>query len=164
MLNQLASLAKWLSVCLETRWFCVPFQLLLLKLYILHPLRATLSLIFRPLQSVDSLWNMYVTWQEHKVKIAGTNKCSQHSPVIWPVWLNGWVFIYDVSVFELESSCTKLNFSFHACFEQVVPWHSCNYRVWIHSETRTWHDNNIQSECTVQISTHNTAQAFGQFG
>ena len=21
-----------------------------------------------------------------------------------------------------------------------------NYRVWIHSETRTWHDNNIQSE------------------
>ena len=25
-----------------------------------------------------------------------------------------------------------------------VYWHSCNYRVWIHSETRTWHEN-IQS-------------------
>ena len=25
-----------------------------------------------------------------------------------------------------------------------VPWHSGNYRVQIHSETRTWHDNNIQ--------------------
>ena len=23
-------------------------------------------------------------------------------------------------------------------------WHSGNYRVWIHSETRTWHDKNIQ--------------------
>ena len=34
-----------------------------------------------------------------------------------------------------------------------------NYRVWIHSETRTWHDNN-----RTDISTHNTAQSFGQFG
>ena len=28
---------------------------------------------------------------------------------------------------------------------QGVPWHSGNCRVWIHSETRTWHDKNIQS-------------------
>ena len=28
--------------------------------------------------------------------------------------------------------------------EQDVPWHSSNYRVWIHSETRTWHNENIQ--------------------
>ena len=26
-------------------------------------------------------------------------------------------------------------------------WHSGNYRVRIHSETRTWHDKNIQSNC-----------------
>ena len=26
-----------------------------------------------------------------------TKKYSQHSPIIWPVWLNGWVFVYDVS-------------------------------------------------------------------
>ena len=25
------------------------------------------------------------------------------------------------------------------------PWYSGNYRVWIHSETHTWHDKNIQS-------------------
>ena len=31
------------------------------------------------------------------------------------------------------------------CFEQGVPWHSDNYRVWIHSETCTWRDKNIQS-------------------
>ena len=43
-----------------------------------------------------------------------------------------------------ESSCSHLNFRFRACFEQGVPWHSGKYRVWIHSETRTWHDKNIQ--------------------
>ena len=31
--------------------------------------------------------------------------------------------------------------------KQRVPWHSGNYRVWIHSQTRTWHDKNIQSWC-----------------
>ena len=41
--------------------------------------------------------------------------------------------------------CSHLNFRFHTCFKQGVPWHSGNYRVWIHSERRTWHDNNIQS-------------------
>ena len=29
--------------------------------------------------------------------------------------------------------------------EQGVPWHSGNYRVLIHSDTRTWRDKNIQS-------------------
>ena len=36
-------------------------------------------------------------------------------------------------------------FNFRASFEQGVPWHSGNYRVWIHSETRKWHDKNIQT-------------------
>ena len=44
-----------------------------------------------------------------------------------------------------ESSCSHLNFRFRASFELGVPWHSGNYRVWIHSEVRTWHDKNIQS-------------------
>ena len=30
-----------------------------------------------------------------------------------------------------------INFRFRACFEQGVPWHSGNYRVQVHSETRT---------------------------
>ena len=74
-----------------------------------------------------------------------TDKYSQHSSIIWPVWLNGWVFVYELSGCGFESSCSHLNFRFRACFEQGVPWHSGNYRVWIHSETRTWHDKNIQS-------------------
>ena len=74
-----------------------------------------------------------------------TDKYSQHSSMIWPVWLKGWVFIYELSGYGFESSCSHLKFRFCACFEQGVPWHSGNYRVWIHSETRTWHDKNIQS-------------------
>ena len=61
-----------------------------------------------------------------------------------PVWPNGWVFVYELSGSGFESSCSHLTFRFHACFEQGVPWHSGNYREWIHSETRTWHDKNIQ--------------------
>ena len=38
-----------------------------------------------------------------------------------------------------------LNFRFPASFEKVVPWHSGNYRVQIHSQMSTWNDNNIQS-------------------
>ena len=66
-LNHLASLAKWLSVCLRTKWFWVRVQF------------------------------------------------------------------------------SHLKFRFRACFEQEVPWHSGNYRVSIHCETRTWHDKNTQS-------------------
>ena len=38
----------------------------------------------------------------------------------------------------------SLNLRYRACFEQGVPWHSGIYRVWIHSETREWHDKNTQ--------------------
>ena len=49
----------------------------------------------------------------------------------------------DLNLEPLSSD--HLNFRFPACFEQGVLWHSGNYRVWIHSEKCTWHDNNIQS-------------------
>ena len=75
-----------------------------------------------------------------------TGKYSEHSSIIWPVWLNGWVFVYELSGCGFESSCSHLNFRFRACFEQRVSWHSGNYKVWIHSEMRTWHDKNIQSD------------------
>ena len=54
------------------------------------------------------------------------------------------MLVYELSDCGVESSCGHLNFRHRACFEQGVPWHSGNYRVWIHSETRTWHDKNIQ--------------------
>ena len=48
------------------------------------------------------------------------------------------------SGYVFETSCSHLNFRFCACFKQGVPWHPDNYRVWRHSEMRTWHDKNIQ--------------------
>ena len=54
------------------------------------------------------------------------------------------MFVYELSGYGFESSFSHLNFRFRACLEQGVPWHSGNYRERIHSETRTWHDKNIQ--------------------
>ena len=73
-----------------------------------------------------------------------TDKYSQHSSVIWPVWLNSLVFVYEQSSCGIEFRCSLLNFRYRACFEQRVPWDSGNYRVCIHSEMRTWHDKSIQ--------------------
>ena len=52
-------------------------------------------------------------------------------------WLNCVVSTYLYGI--------HLNFRYYACFEKGVPWHSRNYRVYILSEMRTWHDSNIQS-------------------
>ena len=41
---------------------------------------------------------------------------------------------------------SNLKLRYCACFEHGVPWCSGNYRMWIHSWTRTWHDKNIQSD------------------
>ena len=57
-----------------------------------------------------------------------------------PVWLKSWMLVYELSGCGFESSCSHLNLRFHAYFKQEVPWHSGNFRVWIHSETRTRHD------------------------
>ena len=74
-----------------------------------------------------------------------TDKYSHYSLIVCPVWLNGRVFVYELSGCGFESHCSHLNFRSRACFELGLPWHSGNYRVWIHSETCKWHDKNIQS-------------------
>ena len=62
----------------------------------------------------------------------------------WPVWLNSWMFVSELSGCGFESSCSHSNFRFCTYLEQGVSWHSHNYRVWTHSQMRTWHDENIQ--------------------
>ena len=84
-------------------------------------------------------------------------KYSQHSSVIWLVWLNGWVFVSKINGCSFECSCSCLNFRFRTLFEQEVPCLSSNNRVWIYSETRTWHDKKSLSNGTVHTSTRNTA-------
>ena len=60
-------LAKWLSARFRTKWLRVRVQLQSLKLQISRLLRGRSSWTFRQLYSVDSLWNAYVTWEEHTV-------------------------------------------------------------------------------------------------
>ena len=61
-LNHLASLAKWLSVCLWTKWLWVWILLLSLKLQIWHLLRARNSLTFSQTTGCQFTWNSYMTW------------------------------------------------------------------------------------------------------
>ena len=74
-----------------------------------------------------------------------TDKYSQLSSIICPVWLNVWVVLSELSGCGFECSCSHLKFIFLACFQQGVPLHSGNYIIWIHSNTPTWHEKNIQS-------------------
>ena len=73
-----------------------------------------------------------------------TGNYPEHNSIIWSVWPNGWVFLDKLSRFGFESSCSHLNVRSRTCFEHGVPRHAGNYRVWIHSEMRMWHDRNIQ--------------------
>ena len=50
----------------------------------------------------------------------------------------GRVFIYKLTGCGFKSCCYHLNFRYHTCFEQWVPWRSGNYRVQIHSETHIY--------------------------
>ena len=43
-------------------------------------------------------------------------KNSQYSSIIWPVWLNGWVFVYKLSGCGFKSSYSHWNFRFCTCF------------------------------------------------
>ena len=91
-----------------------------------------------------------------------TDKYTEHTWTIWPVGPNGWVFIYALSDSGFQSSWNRVNFWFCASLEQEVPWHSGNCSVGSHwNAYMTWQEYTVN--CTVEISTHNTAQSFSQF-
>ena len=50
-----------------------------------------------------------------------TDRYSEHSSIIWPVWLNSSVFVYELSGCRFKPRCSHLNFRFRVCFEQRVP-------------------------------------------
>ena len=110
----------------RTKWL-FEFRLLSLKLTVpvlskeFLDIRATIDCIFT-LKLVRDMIIIYS--QMHR-----TDKHSQHSSVIWPVWLNGWAFVYELSGCDFKSRCFHLNFRYSACFEQGVLWHSCSYRI-----------------------------------
>ena len=135
--------SQWLSVPLWTKWLWIRVQMQSLKLQYLHLLWAKSPLTFGyyrvdSLKRVREMIKIYT--QMHR-----TDNYSQHSSMIMPLWPSDWVFIYELSGCGFESSCSHLNLRFCAYFEQRVPWHSGNCRVWIHSERCTWHRKKIQS-------------------
>ena len=86
-------------------------------------------------------WNEWIRMRASKIEWFYCNWTQIQNHLV-----HKWVCVCELSGCGFESSCSHLNFRFRTCFEQGVPWHSGNYRVWFHSETCTWHDKNIQSE------------------
>ena len=109
--------------------------------------------------SVRCIWLHVLTVSFYRILTTQLNH-------IWPAWLNGWDFIYELSGSGFESNlvsslsfgycsgdevgfgsrCSHLNFRYCAFFKQRVPWHSGNYRMWIHSNCildmiRTYNQN-----------------------
>ena len=89
-------------------------------------------------------------------------KYPQLSSIVSSVWPNGWVVVYKLSGCKLKSCCSHLNFRYRDYFEQGVPWHSRKYSL-----DSLWNAYVASYEhtvkCTVQTSTYNSAQSFGQF-
>ena len=48
-----------------------------------------------------------------------TDKYSQHSSILWPVWLNGWVFLYQLSV--VGSSPVAVTYLLCICIVNALP-------------------------------------------
>ena len=71
---------------------------------------ATIQCGFTP----ECVLNMTTTYTEMR----HTGKYSQLSSNISLVWLNGWVFVYELSGHEFDFSWSHLNLRFRACFEQ----------------------------------------------
>ena len=127
-LNHLAKLAKWLS-CVASIYLYGAFDCMLLSCHVhisewikeLLEIQATIDCRF----TLKSVSDMIIRYNQ----MLHTEKYSQHSSIIWPVWLNGWMFVYELSGCGFESCCCHLYFRYGACFKQGVPWHSSNYRV-----------------------------------
>ena len=92
-----------------------------------------------------------MTWQEHTVKCTVQMSTQTRAQSIGSLakWL---MFIYKLSYSGFKSSYCHLIFRFCAYFKGGVPWHSCNYRVCIHSETRTWDRSIICIRVRTQIN------------
>ena len=76
--KRLTSLAKWLSVHLQTKWFRVRIHLQSLELQVLRLLQAE----FPDIQTTTEFGFTVKS-------VCGTDKYSEHDSIIRSVWLNG---------------------------------------------------------------------------
>ena len=131
-------------------WFQVPLQSLKLEVSVL-PFLSKEFIDIQPIIECGFTLKRVRDMARVYSQVDRTDQYSKQSSIIWPVWLNSWMFVYQLSGWGFGSRCSHLNFRYRACFEKGVPWHSGNYRVWIHYETRTWHDNKIQSDFNIYL-------------
>ena len=101
-----------MSVPLQTQWFLVRIPLDLLKLQICFDQRVLI---------MSRTWfkvNLHpiVAW----ISRNRIDNYSQHSLIIWSVWLYGWVFVYKVSGCEFESCCINLHFGANLGEQEII--------------------------------------------
>ena len=86
--------------------------------------------------------DMIITYSQMR----DTDKHSQHSSIIWLIWLNGLVFIYELSGCGFESCCSHLNFRYGACLRQTI---ECGFTLkLVHDMIITYN----QMQCTGKYS------------
>ena len=88
--------SRWLD-CVVSTYLCGAFDCLLLSCHV---------------RVSKLIHNLQLTECER------TPCAKQGSSIIWLVWLNGWVFVYELSACGFESHCSHLNFRYLACFKQ----------------------------------------------
>ena len=79
-----------------------PFQSF--KFQISQLFRARSFLPFRQLQKVDSFYPR-MWYDKNTQSMHHRDRFSQQSSTIWPFWLKGWVFVYELRSCRFESRC-----------------------------------------------------------
>ena len=87
-LNHLAKLAKWFS-CVVSIYLYGAFDSMLLSCHVRVSEWTTTECEFTLKRLRDTI---IIYSQMHH-----TDKYSQHSSIIWPIWLHDWVFVYELS-------------------------------------------------------------------
>ena len=120
-------MVEWFSVHFWTKRLWVWVQLQSLKLQILCLFWARSPLTFRHLEwgfTLKNICDIIRTYSQTHC----TDRYLQHSSIIWTVWLNGWVFVYELKRCEFKSSCSLFFFFFFfqkryvLAFESIPFW------------------------------------------
>ena len=92
-------------------------RITLLSLQMWYLLQTSSSLTFRQTTecgfTLKLVRDVIITYSQ----MLSTDKYSQHSSIIWHVWLNGWVFVFELSGCRFESRCCQLKL--HTWFLQI---------------------------------------------
>ena len=138
-LNHLAKLAKWLN-CVVSTFLYGAFDCMLLSQLDHLPSLADVALTSsKEFLDIQANYRVRIhsetrTWHDNKVQSnAPYRQYSQHNSIIWPVWLNGWVFLYKLSSCGFESCCCHLKwFCAKVCPNDFYSLQRSIVSSWIH--------------------------------